>query len=109
MVERLNGVQEVVGSNPASPMFPKNRPINNGMFYVYVLRSRKTGRRYVGSCENLGDRLQRHNAGESKATRHGTPWTLLHSESFSTRREAAGKERYYKTGRGRDELDQLAL
>jgi len=25
------------------------------MFYCYVLRSKKTGRRYVGCCENLRD------------------------------------------------------
>jgi putative endonuclease len=77
------------------------------MFYVYVLRSSKTGRRYVGSCENVGDRLHRHNAGHSKATRHGIPWVLVHSESFSNRAEATKKERYSKTGRGREELDGL--
>src|ERR1700686_1163470 len=79
------------------------------MFYVYVLRSGKTGRRYVGFCEDLDDRLRRHNAGESKATKHGIPWTLLHTERFSTRTEALERERYYKTGRGRDELDQLLI
>ncbi len=50
------------------------------MFYVYVLRSGKRGRRYVESCEDLDDRLRRHNAGESKATKHGILWTLLHAE-----------------------------
>jgi putative endonuclease len=79
------------------------------MFYVYVLRSSKTGRRYVGSCQNLSDRLRRHNAGHSKATRQSIPWILVHSESFSNRAEAARKERYYKTGRGRDELNRLDL
>jgi putative endonuclease len=77
------------------------------MFYCYVLRSLRTGRRYVGSCEYLGKRLRRHNARESKATKHGVPWILLRSEGFLTRRQAAGRERYYKTGRGRDELDKL--
>ena len=77
------------------------------MFYVYVLRSAKTGRRYVGSCEDLDDRLRRHNAGESNATKHGVPWRLLHTKSFAMRSEAAIKERYYKTGHSRDELDRL--
>jgi putative endonuclease len=77
------------------------------MFYVYILRSGKTRRRYVGSCEDLDDRVRRHNAGEAKATRHGIPWKLVHTESFLTRREAVKKERYYKTGHGRDELDRL--
>ena len=77
------------------------------MFHVYVLRSITTGRRCVGSCENVEERVRRHNAGHSKATRHGLPWVLLHSESFSNRAEAARRERYFKTGRGRDELDRL--
>ena len=78
------------------------------MSYCYVLRSEKTGRRYVGSCENLADRVRRHNAGESKATKHGMPWTLVRSESFATRSEATQRERYYKTGRGREELDKVS-
>jgi len=41
------------------------------MFYCYVLRSQKTGRRYIGSCKNLTERIRRHNAGDSKATKHG--------------------------------------
>src|SRR5438270_7282716 len=69
------------------------------MFYCYVLRSQKTGRRYVGSCENLTDRIRRYNAGESKATKHGVPWLLIHSEGFATRAEAAQRERYYKSGK----------
>jgi len=61
------------------------------MFYVYVLRSSKTGRRYVGSCENVDERLGRHNAGHSNATRHGLPWILVHSESFTNRAEGREK------------------
>jgi putative endonuclease len=78
------------------------------MFYVCVLQSAKTGRRYVGSCENLDERVRRHNFGHSKATRHGIPWTLVYSESFSSRADATRKERYYKSGRGRDELDFMS-
>jgi putative endonuclease len=77
------------------------------MFHCYILRSLKTGRRYVGSCEDLAERVRRHNAGECKATKHGVPWVLIRSESFVTRSEAAQRERYYKTGRGRDELDKV--
>ena len=77
------------------------------MFHVYVLRSATTGRHYVGSCEFVDARLRRHNAGHSKSTRHGVPWVLLHRESFMTRAEAVRKERFYKSGRGRDELERL--
>jgi putative endonuclease len=79
------------------------------MFYCYVLRSQTIGRRYVGSCEDLTERIRRHNGRDSKATKHGVPWVLAYSESFATRFEAAQRERYYKTGGGRDELDKISV
>jgi putative endonuclease len=78
------------------------------MFYLYVLRSEKTGRRYVGSSQDVDSRLQQHNSGQSLATKHGAPWKLIHQEAFMTRPEAVRRERVYKTGRGRDLLDRLA-
>ena len=77
------------------------------MYHVYVLKSQRTGRRYVGSCEDLQARLHRHNTGQSPARKNGRPWTLSHKEMFSTRPEAVRRERYFKTGRGRDELDRI--
>jgi len=77
------------------------------MFYCYVLRSQKTGCRYISSCQNLPERIRRHNACESKATKHGLLCPLIHSKEFASRSEAAQRERYYKIGRGRDELDEM--
>ena len=77
------------------------------MFHVYVLRSEKTGRRYVGSSQDIEARLQQHNTGQSLATKHGAPWKLIHQEEFPTRAEAVRRERFYKTGKGREFLDQL--
>ena len=78
-------------------------------FHVYVLRSDKTGRRYVGSCEDLDNRFREHNRMESASTRHGIPWRLVHTEVFTTRSEAMRREKYYKTGKDRDQLDRLGL
>src|SRR5438874_13749335 len=77
------------------------------MCHVYVLRSMKTGRYYVGSCQDLDDRIRRHNAGHSKATRHGIPWFLVKKESSSTRTKAVRRKRNFKTGRGGDKLAVL--
>ena len=77
------------------------------MFHVYVLRSEKTGRRYIGSSQDIESRLGEHNSGQSLATKHGIPWRLVHQEHFPTRAEAVRRERFYKTGKGRDFLDQL--
>ena len=77
------------------------------MYWVYILRSRKTGRHYTGSCEDLADRLARHNSGQSKATRHGVPWDLVYQEPFSTRADAVCRERQLKTGCGRPETQSV--
>src|SRR5438552_2349977 len=52
------------------------------LFHVYILRSTTTGRRDVGSCENVDERIRRHNLGHSKATRHSIPWILVHIAPF---------------------------
>lgn len=89
-------------TRPAQSKVPKS-------FFVYVLRSSKTGNRYVGSCENLEDGLKWHNAGHSSATRHGVPWIMVWSEVFSSKTDAVTKERYYKTGSGRNVLNSFGL
>ncbi|MFN0010256.1 MAG: GIY-YIG nuclease family protein [Phycisphaerales bacterium] len=77
------------------------------MFWVYVLRSEKTGRHYTGSCQDVAERLRRHNAGHSPATRTGVPWLLIHAEPHPTKAAACARERHLKTGHGRAELDGL--
>jgi putative endonuclease len=77
------------------------------MFYVYVLWSASFRQTYVGSTQDAAERLRRHNAGHSRSTRRGLPWVLIHTETFPTRAEAVQQERYFKTGRGREELNRI--
>ena len=77
------------------------------VFWTYVLKSQKTGRHYTGSCEDFGERFAYHNAGYSRATRHGVPWIVLSREQHPSREAAYARERYFKTGKGRDELKRL--
>ncbi len=62
------------------------------MYFVYILQSKKTFRYYCGSCNNVENRLQRHNSGQVTSTKHGIPWVVIHTESFNTRAEAYRKE-----------------
>ncbi|MEM8955618.1 MAG: GIY-YIG nuclease family protein [Verrucomicrobiota bacterium] len=79
------------------------------MYTVYVLRSEKTGRRYVGSTGDMERRFREHQGGRNKATRHGVPWRLVYTEEYSDRAEAVRRERYLKTGVGREELDEMGV
>lgn len=71
-------------------------------YYSYVLRSLKNGLLYKGSTENIEKRLLYHNAGESNYTSKHIPWELVIAEPFETRAEAMKREKWYKSGAGRD-------
>ena len=79
------------------------------MFSVYVLRSLVTGRLYTGYTSDLSHRLAQHNHGITKSTQHDGPWELVHTEHFATRSEAMRRERYLKTGKGREEIKSLLI
>jgi len=77
------------------------------MYFVYVLRSLSTGRHYVGCTSDITQRVGQHNDGVTKSTRGRGAWKLVYQESFATRGEAMRRERYLKTGKGREELHLL--
>ena len=76
-------------------------------YYVYVLRSLKNGRRYVGYTNNLERRISEHNCGKSKYARLTVPFELIYFEKHESRLKALSKERYFKSGKGRREIDLI--
>jgi predicted GIY-YIG superfamily endonuclease len=76
--------------------------------YVYVLRSEKTGKQYVGSTElKPEERLRQHNAGTMPWTKGHTPLRLVYSETFPSAILAQRRERFFKTGKSRTVLKSL--
>jgi putative endonuclease len=74
-------------------------------YCVYILKSLSSGVHYTGQTEDLGKRLLEHNEGIlGKFTKNRGPWKLIYSEVFDTRKEAMAREKYFKTGVGRDFL-----
>jgi putative endonuclease len=71
------------------------------MFYVYVLRSEADAGFYIGYTKNLRARLSEHQAGNSFATAHRKPWTLIYYEAYLNQADAFGREKYLKSGAGR--------
>ena len=74
------------------------------MHYVYVLRSLKDSGFYIGYSANLRKRLTEHVTGESFATSHHGPWQLVYYEAYLNQADALGRERYLKSGAGRQFL-----
>jgi putative endonuclease len=75
--------------------------------YIYVLRSGKTGKRYVGITADHERRLAEHNAGQTLSKRSGAPWRIVYSERHDSRSAAVLRERFLKSGRGRGFLNEL--
>ena len=71
---------------------------------VYVLRSEKDGRYYVGMTSDLRKRLIAHNTGRTKSTKGYRPWRLLHLEEYPDREIARKREKYLKSGYGKQWL-----
>jgi putative endonuclease len=71
-------------------------------YYSYVLRSLKNGILYKGSTQDIEKRINTHNSGKVKFSSKYMPWELVLVEEFQTRSEAINREKWYKTGVGRN-------
>jgi len=72
------------------------------MFYVYLLKSRKNEKSYVGfSSKNPKIRLEEHNNGSNTFTKNNKPWNLIYYESFTCKECAFAREKFLKTGVGK--------
>jgi len=77
------------------------------MYYVYILKSVKTGRTYVGYSSDWKRRLAEHNTGQSRATKNRGPFEVLQLEEFESTADAKARELYWKSGSGRRKLKQI--
>jgi putative endonuclease len=76
-------------------------------YTVYILQSDRDGSFYIGHAADLGERLQRHNAGRSRYTKTKIPWRVVYQEEYLTRSEAMGREQELKNKKSRTYIEQL--
>jgi len=77
------------------------------IYWTYILKSFKDRGYYIGSTEILGDRLERHFAGRSKATMRRRALKLVYKKSFSTRSAAIRFEREIKRQKSKEYIKNL--
>jgi len=86
------------------------------VFYVYVIESISTKRRYVGQTGDLKRRLEEHNSPDHNPVKYTTkqagPWRLVYQEQYPSRSEAIKREHWLKLRTGRrwlnDKLSDIA-
>jgi putative endonuclease len=72
------------------------------MYYTYVIKSSIRNYIYVGISNNVERRIEEHNSGKNKTTKPYKPFMLLHTEEFSNRIEARAREKWFKSGEGKE-------
>ncbi len=77
------------------------------MLTVYVLYSENFEKHYTGFTSNFEQRLLSHNVLGKGWTKKYWPWKVLLTDSYETKSEAMQRERWLKTGVGRDFIKQL--
>lgn len=77
------------------------------MYIVYALRSLNRNYIYVGMTNNLERRLHEHNFEEIRSTKAYAPFVLLYSEMMPDRISARKREKYLKSGVGKEFLKTL--
>jgi len=62
---------------------------------------------YVGMTFNFKERFERHNTGRERATRSYRPFKLVYKENHKDRPTARIREKYLKSGIGKEFLKSL--
>jgi putative endonuclease len=77
------------------------------MYYIYILRSYKDGKLYIGQTKNLPRRIAEHNLGMCRSTKSRIPFELEYYEIYITRGEAMKREKELKSGKYRERIKML--
>jgi putative endonuclease len=80
-------------------------------FFVYVIYSIHSNKKYIGQTIDLKKRLIQHNDPDNQFSlftkRFKGPWELIYSEVLNSRLEATTREKYLKSGSGRRFLAKI--
>jgi putative endonuclease len=76
-------------------------------YFIYAIKSSFDGRIYVGFTSDLVNRLKEHNKGKTRSTKGFRPWSLIYKEAAETREEARNREKYLKSGSGKEFLKKI--
>ena len=77
------------------------------MYYVYALKSKNYNYIYVGISNNPQRRIREHNKRYNRTTKFYTPFITLLIEKHDNRQKARIREKYLKSGCGKEYLKSL--
>lgn len=78
--------------------------------YVYILKSIKDNKYYTGITNNIERRIKEHNRGKhnTQSTLNRGPFVLIYKEQCASRQLARNREKFWKSGSGRELRNKIA-
>ena len=77
------------------------------MYTVYILKSQKSGKYYIGYTSDFARRIKAHNSGKNISTKNGCPWKTVYVERFEDKKLAWLRERQIKKYKGGEAFKKL--
>lgn len=71
-------------------------PAPRSWYYVYLLKSKKDGKIYIGCTSDLQRRLKEHEEGQNYSTRKMLPIELIYVEAYKSKKDAFEREKKLK-------------
>ncbi len=76
-------------------------------YFLYILKSLKIEKFYIGISQNPQRRLEYHNTIEKGFTSRYRPWKIVFSQEFSSKKKAAAAERKVKSWKSREMIQKV--
>jgi putative endonuclease len=77
------------------------------MYSVYVFYSKKVNKLYIGFTSRLKERIKEYKSLKNKTTRNWQPLKLIYVEIYANKQDALKREKFFKTGWGRNYLKKI--
>lgn len=77
------------------------------MFYVYILKSIKFNKYYIGCTNDYLKRFEEHNKGHVKSSKAFKPYKLMIKQSYLTLSKARRIEKRLKDLKRKDYIDRI--
>ncbi len=66
------------------------------MFYLYIIKSKKDRKLYIGITPDLRKRFQEHNTGKVRSTKYRKPFVMVYYEAYYSFEDVKERERKLK-------------
>jgi len=65
-------------------------------YYVYLLKSKRNGKLYIGCTQDIEKRMNEHNDGKCYYTKRILPIELIYAEIYKSKKDAFKREKMLK-------------